>query len=293
MRSLPTCLPGRPEAGHASRKLLRACAAALAFVGSLGWTLAAGAATAGEGETIRLAYEAFVGPLFVFSAEVDLDLGGDGYTVVTRAKSSGLAGLLFSWRNEARSEGRVAGADLQPRRHEADGRSRGEASRVRLSYGRFGPVEALALPPPDPDERDAVPAALTVGTLDPLSATLDVMMGLAVGGRCEGAYRIFDGRRRYDVTVRPGAPAILPPAQSSIYAGPAERCHVDLVKIAGFAKKPGKLSRQVVDPVLWVARPLPGLPPLPVRFTADTGFGDFHIHLTRVERRRAAALPKG
>jgi hypothetical protein len=292
MAPLPTCLPERPAFGRAARKYACACAAAMVSLVSLP---AAGAAAtmADAGGPVRLAYEAYLGPLFVFSAEVDLRVAGDGYEVVTRAKSTGVASVLFSWRNEARSEGRRAGARLVPRRHEMDGRSRGEANRVRLSYGRSGPVEALALPAPDPDEREPVPAALTVGTVDPLSATLDLMMGIAGGGRCEGEYRVFDGRRRYDMIVRPGASAILPRAHASIYAGPAERCDFQLVRIAGFAKKPGKLGRQVVDPMLWVASPYPGLPPVPVRFTAETGFGEFRIHLTRVQQgRMTLALPE-
>jgi hypothetical protein len=255
--------------------------------------LAAGAASADDGETVRLSYDAYVGPFYVVSAEAELRLDGDRYRVVTRAQSEGLAGVLFSWQSEARSEGRFAGRRLQPRSHEMDGQWSGEARQVRLSYDGAGPIAAQILPPPDLSERDPVPAALTADTVDPLSATLDVLLGIAGGARCEGEYRVFDGRRRYDMLVSPGASADLPRVHSSVYAGPAQRCEFRIRRIAGFMKKQGKLGRQVTEPVLYVASPMPGVPPVPVRFTAETGFGDLRIHLTRVQRGRTIlALPQ-
>jgi hypothetical protein len=252
---------------------------------------AAGAAA--DDETVRLSYDAYVGPFYVVSAEAELRLDGDRYRVVTRAQSEGLAGVLFSWQSEARSEGRFAGPRLQPRSHEMDGQWSGEARQVRLSYDGGGPIAAQISPPPDLSERDPVPPGLTADTVDPLSATLDVLLGIAGGGDCEGEYKVFDGRRRYDMIVRPGASAVLERVHSSVYAGLAQRCEFRLRRIAGFLKKPSKLGRQVTDPVLWVASPMPGVPPVPVRFTADTGFGELRIHLTRVQRGRTIlALPQ-
>jgi hypothetical protein len=94
--------------------------------------------------------------------------------------------------------------------------------------------------------------------------------------------------------VRPGAAAVLPVSHASVFAGPAQRCEFELRRIAGFWKKPSRFGRRVTDPVLWVASPLDGVPPVPVRFTASTGFGELHIYLTRVERgRRILSLPEG
>jgi hypothetical protein len=263
--------------------------------------LAPGAAGAADGETVRLSYDAYLGPFYVVSAEAELRLAGDRYRVVTRARSEGIASMLFSWQSEARSEGMRAGRQLLPLRHEVDGEWRGELRQIRLSYAdayagpddAVRPIDFQVKPPVDTAERDPVPAALTVGTVDPLSATLSVLLRIAGGGRCEGQLAVFDGRRRYDMIVRPGAPAVLPAVHSSIFSGAAQRCDFELRRIAGFWKKDSRFGRRVTDPVLWVASPLDGVPPVPVRFTAETGFGDLRIHLTRVQRgRQILALPE-
>ncbi|HEU5339286.1 MAG TPA: DUF3108 domain-containing protein, partial [Sulfuricaulis sp.] len=213
--------------------------------------------------------------------------------VVTRARSEGIASLLFSWQSKARSTGYRTRDRLVPRLHEVNGKWSGEARKVRLSYDGPGKIDSEVSPPSDGTERDAVPGWLTVGTVDPLSATLAVLLRLAGGDRCEGKFPVFDGRRRYDMVVRAGAPATLPAIHSSIFAGPAQRCDFKLRRIAGFWKKRSRFGRRVTDPTLWVASPLDGVPPVPVRFTAATGFGALNIHLTRVQRGgRILTLPE-
>lgn len=273
-------------------------AAAFALAAALLGPSPSGAA---DGETIRLSYDAYLGPFYVVSAEAELRLAGDRYRVVTRARSEGVASMLFSWQSVARSEGVRAGRRLIPMRHAVDGEWRGEPRQIRLSYagayagpdGAARPIDFQVRPPIDIAERDPVPEALTVGTVDPLSATLSVLLRIAGGGRCEGQLPVFDGRRRYDMIVRPGAPEFLPAVHSSVFSGSAQRCEFELRRIAGFWKKPSRFGRRVTDPVLWVASPLDGIPPVPVRFTAETGFGDLRIHLTRVQRgSRILALPE-
>jgi len=248
---------------------------------------------AADGEVIHLSYDAYLGPFYILSAEAELQLDGNAYHVVTRARSEGIASLFFSWQSEARSVGRRAKDRLWPLLHEVSGEWRGEDRRVRLAYDGPGPVDFRVLPPPDGTERDPVPPALTEGTLDPLSGTLAVLLNIARGGRCEGEIPVFDGRRRYDMIVSPGAPALLPAVHSSVFAGLAQRCNFELRRIAGFWKDPDRSRRRVTEPVLWVASPLDGVPPVPVRFTAETGFGDLRIHLTRVQSGpRIIALPE-
>lgn len=262
----------------------------------------AGPAVASD-DTVRLAYDAYLGPFYVMSAEADLELSGDRYKVATRAKSQGMASWFFEWRSEARSEGGRAAGKLLPRRHEVDGQWRGEIRKVRLAYpdragtggsGGGGAVKFDVSPPPDGTERDPVPPPLTKDTIDPLSATLTVLLGLAEGKRCEGAFRVFDGRRRYDMAVSSGEQAVLPRLHSSVFAGAARRCNFQLKRIAGFWKKrDDEPRRRVTEPTLWVASPMTAVPPVPVRFTADTGFGELRVHLVRVQRGKKVIAVEG
>lgn len=254
---------------------------------------AIGPANATDGKVVRLSYDVYVGLFYVVAADAELRISADHYDVVTHARSKGLAALFFSWQSEARSEGRRANGRLLPRLHKVTGKWKGEGRRVRVTYDGPGRIEFEVVPPSDGAERDPVPRPLTVGTVDPLSATLSVLLRIAGGGNCDGEFPVFDGRRRYDMIMRAGASAKLSALHSSVFAGPAQRCDIKLRRIAGFWKKPSRFGRQTTDPVLWVARPFDGVPPVPVRFTAETGFGDLRIHLTRIQMGgRILALPE-
>lgn len=260
--------------------------------------LVSGSPATAADEPVRLAYDAYLGPFYVLSAEADLEMSGDRYKVVTRAKSQGVASWLFEWQSEARTEGGLSAGKLQPRRHEVDGQWRGEIRKIRLAYpdsfGAGEPVKFDVSPRPDGDERDPVPPSLTKGTIDPLSATLTMLMKLAEGKRCEGAFRVFDGRRRYDMAVSSGEQAVLPRLHSSVFAGAARRCNFQLKRIAGFWKKrDDEPRRRVTEPTLWVASPMTAVPPVPVRFTADTGFGELRVHLVRVQRGKKVIAIEG
>lgn len=251
--------------------------------------MAMGSPAMAADEPVRLAYDAYLGPFYVLSAEADLEMTGDRYRVVTRAQSQGVASWLFEWQSEARTEGGLSAGKLRPRRHEVDGQWRGEIRKIRLAYpdsfGSGAPVEFDVSPRSDGTERDPVPPPLTKGTVDPLSATLTMLMKLAQGERCEGSFRVFDGRRRYDMAVSSGGQSVLPRLHSSVFAGAAQSCTFQLKRIAGFWKNPEDKPRgRVTEPKLWVASPMATVPPVPVRFTADTRLGELRIHLVRVQR---------
>lgn len=263
----------------------------LALAASLA-VFAFGSAGAADGKFVRLSYDAYIGIFYIVSAEVELRISADRYDIVTRARSEGIASLFFSWQSVARSEGYRANGRLVPQLHEVRSKWRGKSRQVRVSYDGLGRIHFEVNPPSDGTERDAVPQRVTVGTVDPLSATLTFLLRIAKGDRCEGAIPVFDGRRRYDMIVRAGPPATLSTLHSSVFTGHAQRCDVKFRRIAGFWKKPSRFGQRVTDPVLWVASPLDGVPPVPVRFTAATGFGELRIHLTRVQRgRQILALP--
>ena len=252
-----------------------------------------GSAGAADGKTVRLSYDAFIGIFYIVSAEVELRIYADRYDIVTRARSEGIASLFFSWQSVARSAGRHANGRLVPQLHEVRGKWRGKSRQVRVSYDGLGRINFEVNPPSDGTKRDAVPQRLTVGTVDPLSATLTFLLRVAKGDKCEGTIPVFDGLRRYDMIVRAGRPATLSNLHSSVFRGRAQRCDVKLRRIAGFWKKPSRFGQRVTNPVLWVASPLDGVPPVPVRFTAATGFGELRIHLTRVQRgQQILALPE-
>ncbi|QCG96312.1 DUF3108 domain-containing protein [Azospirillum sp. TSA2s] len=254
-------------------------------------------------QPVKATYRVFVGGVTALDVEAMLDVTGDRYRVEVSAVTGGTIGRLFSWRTDSLTDGYVRGDDLRPASHRQTSQLRGEPRNVTLTYGPQGDVAVSVSPPPEKDDREPVPPALQRGTLDPLSAVLDLLFAVGARESCDRSLPVFDGRRRYDMLFSEVGRRIVDPSRYSVFAGVAQQCRVTYKPVAGYARSspagrfwqrndPG--DRPPVD--LWLAPVAAGYPPLPVRLETDSDFGSVVVHLTGVTPpaadRRAGAMPQ-
>jgi hypothetical protein len=181
---------------------------------------------------IAALYEVHAAGLTVMRVEAMLDLGGSGYRVVTRARATGLASLFARGEQVTSAEGRWLGDRARPRQYRADGTWRGAKREVVMDYAPDGQPLLRALEPPERGEREPVPEALRLGTMDTLSALAQLARTVARTGRCEGVAATYDGRRRLDLTARTEGTDILAP-QPGFPGGEALRCVLESRLLAG------------------------------------------------------------
>ena len=118
------------------------------------------------------------------------------------------------------------------------------------------------------------------GTLDPLSVIAGLSELLRKGGACEGSFAVFDGRKRYDLTVSDAGEAELEPTDYSIYSGPARGCRIDYQMLGGHRMERNKYAETARERIVWVARPTADAPLIPVRLEIETAYGTLMGHLT-------------
>jgi hypothetical protein len=177
-----------------------------------------------------------------------------------------------------------SGVGLAPVRYAMEGRWRDRLRRIAMHWPG-GEPEVLALVPANAEEREPVPVELQRGTIDTLTAIVGLLRRVAETGRCEGEAALFDGRRRTDVNARTEGEDTLHAPRSGIFAGPALRCIVEGRQVAGFWSGQGRDEAGAPrSATAWLARPQPGMPLIPVRIEAETGWGPVYIHLTRIAR---------
>jgi hypothetical protein len=89
---------------------------------------------------------------------------------------------------------------------------------------------------------------------------------------------VFDGRRRYDLVARDEGSEHLPPWPAAPQGADARRCAIDVIKLAGFSSDAAS-SEHVDHGEVWLAPPRPGAPPLPVRLTFASDWGQITVRL--------------
>lgn len=235
------------------------------------------ATPAGRGQ---LSYDAYVAGLHVFTAQAGVAIAASSYAVNLDYRTSGLYGALVRGDLHSTVEGRFIGDRPQPERFFSRGWWHGGPRETLIDYAR-GQPDIRVLVPPNAAEREPVPADLQQGAAEPLSAVAMLVRQLADTGRCDGAAKLFDGRRLSEITVHTAGREQLEPDGRSIFRGAATRCDFEGRQLAGFLRDADPGDRRPQRGTAWLAPVLPGTPPLPVRLSFHLGFlGDVTMYLT-------------
>jgi hypothetical protein len=241
-----------------------------------------GAAAVAEAPApLVLHYEAYAAGIPVLTLDFRLAEQPAAYEVSGFIKAVGILRLFSSYTLNTESRGGIAADDLHPAHHDTASGSRGRERHVRLDYRGDGTVSAVLNPPEDPG-RPVPSARQIIGTVDPLTAILAMSRSFRQTGRCGVTVPVFDGRRRYDLVLTDEGAEPVGAAAGDAYRGVARRCHVDMVKIAGFSWD-RDYSPHTNHGRVWIAEPRPGAPPLPVRLDFASDWGPITVKILRVD----------
>jgi hypothetical protein len=255
------------------------------------WSPAARAAEAGAPQVVDLTYDVYLGGLHIFSFGAELVSEPGRYQVSAAGVTSGLVGVLYSWDIKLAAEGVDENGRVAAMRYTTDSAWKGKRKVVELAYRDGGRYDLAVTPPPepDPDIEGGLPDTLPEGIADPLTMALAAARSIDETMRCDQTIPVFDGQRRYDVTLGAGEPATLPANTYAIYAGAALRCTVAINRISGFRKSARYTKQMEADssaaPGVWLAKLHDGVPPLPVRYEGASALGSMIVHLTAIEVR--------
>jgi hypothetical protein len=236
---------------------------------------------------VLASYTAYFSGFSVATLDAALRWDGQRYHFAALMRTAGILAAFVRGEQIAEVEGVVQPGSrlgLAPARYTMEGRWRDRLRRIAMRWPS-GEPEVLTLIPANTEEREPVPPELQRGTVDTLTALVALLRRATETGRCEGEAALFDGRRRTDVTARTEGEDTLHAHRWGIFAGPALRCTVEGRQLAGFWS--GQNRDEAGAPrsaTAWLARPEPGMPLIPVRIEAETGWGPVYIHLTRVGR---------
>ncbi|TWB47003.1 DUF3108 domain-containing protein [Nitrospirillum viridazoti] len=246
---------------------------------------------------LRLGYDVYVGGLKMGRMTLETEIKGEDYRVTVAADAGDMLARLIKWSYTAEADGRFGGVNgVAPRHFHSLRTLRDKRWDATLSYAApYGThdtaVTFTQTPPPSPDDANAVPPDQRPGTVDLLSAAVAISRH-AEGGDCASRLPVYDGRRRYDVLMESRPRRHIEKSDYTVFDGDAIGCHVAILPVAGF-QPAGRGSQNFWTAApdgkprgfdLWVGRPIPGGPVVPVRLEAGELFFTHVIgHLVQVD----------
>ncbi len=224
----------------------------------------AGARAAPNASVIHLAYAVYLRGFRAMVLDVSLRIGDGSYDVGMQDHTVGFVGALVENRVTSRSVGSFAGPVAQPRQFVSSGYSRGANRQTVIDYQGETPVVRVLLPA-EP-RRDPVPAALTQGSIDTMSAVAALFNEVSATGRCDARLTTFDGARLTKVATWTVGHEVIEQLDRSPYAGAALRCDFTTELVAGFLHDENfAISHQRQGGSVWIASVRAGAPPVPIR----------------------------
>jgi len=236
-----------------------------------------------------LVYDVYASGIHVVQAALTIDTKEPGrYAVLLNGHTRGFLKTLAPWEGTFETNGWVLDdKTFQPELHKSTAVWRGEADVKEYFYGREGIFKGFRITGADAEPEDKeVGGELTQGTIDVLTASLEMMHNVAGGSDCMGTSEVFDGKRRFEMIFNHKDQVMLQPSRYNIFEGPAVKCTVEVKPIAGkWHKKPrGWLSIQeqgrARGTTVWVGRFEGDDLALPVKVFIKTAYGSLFMHLT-------------
>lgn len=261
--------------------------ARLAGAGMVAWL--AGLTPATAANQAQLDYVGYIAgaPVLNLRANITVPEGakpGDGaYAITADIATIGNLAVLYPFTQSVQANGSLNGGKARPARYQSTIRIWSRQEAVTLTYAPNGAVDIAAIPLTRQAQM-AQQQGYANGTMDPASLVVAVSSLFASAGSCQGQYELFDGARRYDLTLEQGGYADLDPMQNSYYAGSATECTATPRLVAGFQQSALNANLYPQSARLWLAPAIAGFPTVPVRIYAQSAFGEVTLELVDVTR---------
>ena len=212
---------------------------------------------------VQLTYAIYAHGFRAMLLDATLTFDGDRYQAKMSDHTIGFVSAFITNSVHSEAAGTMANDQPHPSHFQSAGFSRGENRQTVIDYQGSQP-DVTVLTPPEPN-REKVPASLTPGSVDSLSAVAGLTRQIARTDRCDARFRVFDGARLTDIVSTTAGNVPVPQNNRSHYSGLALRCDFTTQLTAGFLHNENYARSHLLQHgTAWIAQVIPGAPPVPV-----------------------------
>jgi hypothetical protein len=194
-----------------------------------------GEAMAAPENQIAISYAVDAGGLTMLRINYQAALSADAYRSVASIKTKGLAGLFSAYQMDMSASGSVSADDTLPARFASRAEKKDKEKTIELRWqGDHAPE--VTTTPPDPEDEALIAGGLKPGLVDPLSMILR-MTAFQADEPCRKPINVVDGHDVYQLRFNLEGKTTLSSGSPGAYRGPALKCSMTYVPLAGRAAK--------------------------------------------------------
>jgi hypothetical protein len=243
-----------------------------------------------EPKKLGLKYDVYAGGFHALDASLDMDLTQKAYDMQLEAETTGFIGSMFPWKGNYSAAGHSEAGVLIPTLSTSRSTWRSKVKTTEMTYDPSGKLLKTTVQQGDKTtvERD-IKQDLARDAVDMLTGTLLMMQNAKNTDKCEGSFPVFDGKRRYNITMADDGTDTIAKSKYSKFSGKALRCTLKVEPVAGFKEKDKAKGWMAVQnhtearkkpPTIWLARIEEQGPVIPVRMEIASDYGAVVAHLS-------------
>lgn len=255
--------------------------------------LATGAPAAlASSEGHYLKYNIYTGGLKTISADLQIvDDDASAYQMIMNARTEGLLKIFKAWQGTLETAGRyLYNGEKRPAFHESVSIWKDNTQVKEFSWNEQGVLRDFYVFEDGKTkslEDFNLDQNIAENSVDILTAALAIMETAARTGACEGQEDVFDGKRRFALSVENKGIEYLKSSRYNRYGGEALRCEIKITpqqgdwhgKLKGWMAISEEGGQAGAVPTVWLARLEKDGPAVPVKLQAKTSYGTFMMHL--------------
>ncbi len=242
-----------------------------------------------------LNYDVYAGGFKALAATLEMDLDPRAYDMSLKAKTQGTIGSIFPWEATYATSGRAQNDGTPvPSIHTARSSWKKDEKVTEMQYSPQGTLLKTTTHEDNETKvkKDFDPE-LTENAVDMLTGALQMLQHSGQTEKCEGTFPVFDGKRRFNITLQDSGVEKLGKNKYSAFNGDALRCTLKVEPVAGFKKKDKERGWMAVQahtearkkpPTLWLAKLEEKGPMVPVRMEISSAYGSVVAHLSTLQR---------
>jgi len=247
-----------------------------------------------EPKKLGLQYDVYAGGFKALNASLEMDLTKKAYDIGLDAKTQGFIGSMFPWNASYSTSGHSEKGVLIPTVSTSRSAWKDSVKTTEMSYSPKGELLKTTTQAGDKTTVDRdINKNLSSDAVDVLTGTLLIMQNAKNTQKCEGSFPVFDGKRRFNITLKDDGHEVLEKSKYSSFSGEALRCTLKVDPVAGFNAKDQKRGWMAVQnhtearhklPTIWLARIEDKGPIVPVRVEIASEYGAVVAHLSSAQK---------
>lgn len=245
---------------------------------------------------LDLRYDIYAGGFRALDASLELDLNKKAYDMALEAKTQGFIGNLFPWQATYSTSGHTDNTGgLVPTTHISRSTWKKTEKLTEMDFDPNGKLLKMTTQKGSKTTVDRdIDQSLSGDAVDMLTGVLMMFQNAKNTDKCAGSFPVFDGKRRFNITLKDDGYDTLGKTEYSSFEGKALRCTIRVVPVAGFDKKDAKRGWMAVQAhtekrkkptTIWLAPFEKEGAVIPVRMEIASDYGTVVAHLTASEKK--------